>query len=283
MSTAATAHRRLDDVLAALGRGTALEGLEPAGYARAHAAFEARSDQRRLIGEHLAEHLRPRGDGPVAVLSVGCGDGSVDAVVAAALLEGPGDVRYVGVEPYAGSARAFADRMGALRPLLDVEVHQATFESAPLADELFDVVLFVHSIYYVPDVAATLRAAHSRLRPGGELLVLSAPMAALNRLVDALSPLVEGRRQWFSSDVAAGLAATGLGGDSTHSTQRLDAVLDLSGADADVLDFTTQVRLSPEVREHVLAYLAAVALPGHGPDALLLPHPVDVLRCVRAP
>ena len=46
---------------------------------------------------------------------------------------------------------------------------------------------FVHSMYYVPEVAATLLAAHRLLRPGGELLVLSAPRGALNVLVEVLA------------------------------------------------------------------------------------------------
>ncbi len=277
MTITATTDQLLHHLRSALGHA-ALPGLEAGGYARAHGSFEARSDQRRLIQEHLRSLLRPRAAGPVSVLSVGCGDGSVDAVVAATLLEGPGAVRYVGIEPYAGSARAFADRMGALGPGLDVVVHETGAETAPLGDETFDVVLFVHSMYYVPDVAATLRAAYRRVRPGGELLVLSAPMGVLNQLVSDLAPPVDGRPQWFSDDVEAGLAAAGLPLDSAV---RLEAVLDLTDAEPDVLDFTAQARLTPQVRRAALAYLAAAALPASDPDTLLLAHPVVVLRCSR--
>lgn len=279
MSTT-SAEQLLHRVRRAVGRGPALGGLEPEGYARAHAAFEDRSDQRRLIQEHLRGLLGPRATAAVSVLSVGCGDGSVDAVVAESLLARPGKVRYVGVEPYAGSARAFGDRMRALGPRLDLEVHAATFADAPLGDETFDVVLFVHSMYYVPDVARTLQAAHRRLRPGGELLVLSAPQGPLNRLVSALAPSVDGRPQWFSEDVAQALAATC---PRPGTTERVEAVLDLTDAVSDVLDFTTQARLTPPVRRAALDYLTRVALPAPHPAALLVAHPVDVLRCVHDP
>ncbi len=280
MPTTLTAEQLLHRVQRAVSRGPALAGLEPEGYARAHAAFEDRSDQRRLIQEHLRALLGPRATASVSVLSVGCGDGAVDAVVAATLLAQPGKVRYVGVEPYAGSARAFGERMRALGPGLELEVHAATFADAPLGDEAFDVVLFVHSMYYVPDVAQTLQAAHRRLRPGGELLVLSAPQGALNRLASALAPPVDGRPQWFSEDVALALAATGL---RPGTTERVEAVLDLTDAAPDVLDFTTQVRLTPPVRRAALDYLSGVALPAPHPAALLLAHPVDVLRWVHDP
>ncbi len=273
-----TDHPRLHDVRTAVAQGAALRGLDPRGYALGHASFETRSDQRQLIQDHLQDRLRPRAAGPVSVLSVGCGDGAVDVVVAETLLDGPGEVRYVGVEPYTGSAGAFVEQMAALGPDLDARVHVTTLDTAPLTEETFDVVLFVHSMYYVPDVAATLRASYQRLRPGGELIVLSAPRGVLNRLAATVAPPVDGHPQWFSEEVMAGFTAAGVRLDTSES---LDAVLDLTGADDEVLDFTTQARLTPEVRAAALAYLGAVALPAPTPGALLLPHPVDVLRSVR--
>src|SRR4051794_9426328 len=56
-----------------------LPGLVPATYARTHAAFELLSDQRLLITAHLAERFVRRGGGPISVLAVGCGDGTLDA------------------------------------------------------------------------------------------------------------------------------------------------------------------------------------------------------------
>ena len=271
----------LGDLRAARRGEDVLPNLAPDAYARGHAAFEARSDQRELISGHLATRLASRDTGPVAVLSVGCGDGSLDAPLAAALSDvvPTRPIRYVGIDPYAGSTTAFAAAMAELgRAGLSAEVHAATFAEAPVSG-LFDVVTFVHSMYYVPDVTATLREAHALLRPGGELLVLNAPRGALNVLVDVLAPPVEGHRQWFSEDIPAGLAGAGL---RIEDMITLDARLDLAGASDEVLDFTVQAQLTPELRPLVRAYLDAVSVPSPTSGLPLVPHPVDVYRVRRA-
>lgn len=274
-------HAVLDQLRAARFGETLLADLAPDVYARGHAAFESRSDQRALIGQHLAARMASRDAGPVAVLSVGCGDGSLDAPLAAALADvvPARPVRYVGIDPYLGSTTAFAAALADLdRPTLSAEVHATTFTDAPVTG-LFDVVTFVHSMYYVPDVARTLRAAHALLKPGGELLVLSAPRGALNLLADVLAPPIEGHRQWFSEEIAAGFASAGLG---LEATVTLDALLDVDAASDEVLDFTVQARLTAELRPLVRDYLDAVSVPHPASGTPHVPHPVDVYR-VRKP
>lgn len=285
--SAPTVQRRADgsgllDALRAAHRGApALTALAPEGYARDHAAFEALSDQRTLIAAHLTSRLAARATGPVAVLSVGCGDGSLDAQVALAAVDVVPEraVRYVGVDPYVGSTTAWTGAMAALgRASLSAEPLVATFAAAPITGS-FDVVTFVHSMYYVPDVAVALRAAYDLLEPGGELLVLSGPRGVLNALTDVLAPPVAGHRQWFSEDVAGALVEAGLAAEPTVT---LAARLDLAGASDRVLDFTVQGRLTPQLRPLVREYLAAVARTDPAYDGLRVPHPVDVHRVVRA-
>lgn len=266
----------LDALRSAVAGASPLAGLPPADYAAGHAAFEARSDQRTRIIEHLIDRVSAR-DGAISVLSVGCGDGSVDVAVADALTAGDHGraVRYVGVEPFAGSAALFSSRLASLgRPGLSVEAHVATFDEAALA-ESFDVITFVHSMYYVPDVAKAVRQALDLLAPGGELVVLSAPRGALNQLAGACAPPVEGHRQWFSDDVADGIDRAGVSADHRGV---IDARVDLAGADHDVLDFTVQAVLTDEVRPLVLDYLTEVALPS---TAMTVPHPVDTYLVTR--
>lgn len=274
-------HDALDELRSRRRGQPALPHLASDTYARGHAAFEDLSDQRALIGRYLSSRLARRDTGPVALLSVGCGDGSLDAPQAALLTDvSPArPVRYVGVDPHDGSTTALAVAMAALgRDTLSVEVHTATFAEAPVSG-VFDVVTFVHSMYYVPDVAATLQAAHELLQPGGELLVFSAPRGALNLLADVLAPPVDGHRQWFSEDVAAGVAQAGL---RPAETVTLDARLSVDAASDDVLDFTVQARLTPELRPLVRAYLDAVSVTCPTSGVVHVPHPVDVYRVRRA-
>ncbi len=275
-----TASVVLDDLRAVRRGAAALAGLEPESYARDHAAFERLSDQRDLIAEHLAGLLAKMGNGPVSVLSVGCGDGSLDARLADSLvLAVPGrPVRYVGIDPWSGSARLFTAAMAALgADELSVEMHVASFSDAPV-NETFDVVVFVHSIYYVADVGETLSGAIELLRPGGQLWVLNAPRAALNALVDVLAPPLEGHRQWFSADVEKAFVDSGLALDEIVT---LDALVDLASASDAVLDFAVQARLTPELRGPVRAYLDAVSVPG-ADGRPRVPHPVDVFRTTRS-
>lgn len=272
-------HAVFDQLRAARFGETLLPDLAPDAYARGHAVFESRSDQRTLIGDHLAARMARRDTGPVAVLSVGCGDGSLDAPLAAALADvvPARPVRYVGIDPYAGSTTAFAAAMADLdRPNLSVEVHTSTFADAPVTD-LFDVITFVHSMYYVPEVAPTLKAAHALLKPGSELLVLSAPRGALNMLADVLAPPIDDHDQWFSEEIAAGFATAGL---RLEETMTLDARLDMDDASDEVLDFTVQAQLTPTLRPLVREYLDKVSVPHPVSGALLVPHPVDVY-CAR--
>ena len=258
-----------------------LPGLPPATYARTHAAFELLSDQRLLVTAHLAEHFVRRGGGPISVLAAGCGDGTLDAPLASALADvrPARPVRYVGLDPYDASTRAFTSALRDLdRPTLTTEVHTTTFDGAQVTGT-FDLVTFVHSMYYVPDVEQTLTSAYALLRPGGELIVLSAPRAQLNALVEVLAPPVEGHRQWFSDDVALALQRTGL---PAEEPMTLYAGFDADAASDEVLDFAVQARLTPELRPLVRAYLEAVAVPArNGGAGRRTPHPVDVFRVVR--
>ena len=266
------------DLLSAATGGASLPALPSDSYARDHAEFEARSSQRGLITAYLLGQLAHLGDGPLSVLSVGCGDGSVDVALADALTADlpHRPVRYVGVDPFPASVTQFERRLSDLdRPSLEVHGLVATFDDADLVGR-FDVITFVHSMYYVPGVAATLQAAYDLLAPGGVLLVLSAPRGDLNRLAGVLAPPLEGHRQWFSDDVSAGLEEAGL---HAVETEALVASVDLTDASDDVLEFTVQARLTEDLTSLVRAYLRAVAVPG---PALVLRHPVDAYRVAWA-
>lgn len=250
-----------------------LRAVHPVDYARGHALFEARSDQRQAIIGWLDTQLGAHPtDAPLSVLSVGCGAGEVDAPLAAraAARARPGvALRWDGIDPHAPSVAAFAAAVSRAAPGVQVGQLACTFAEVD-TDERYDVVTFVHSMYYVPDVAAALRHAVSLLAPGGRLLVLHAPLGALNELAAALAPETNGHPQWWSDTVAEELRRL----EVDVELEELDAQVDLTGcgtADRALLDFTVQAELTDEARPAVFAALHAAALPGPG---LRLPHPV---------
>ena len=263
----------LDELRAATASSLPLDGLAPHTYATNHAAFEALSNQRGLIADWLVDRLTSTRTAPLSVLSVGCGDGALDAVVAERLLASGSDgcgLRYVGVEPFAEGAGQFRERMGRINSdRLSFDTVVAPFANASV-DETFDVVTFVHSMYYVPDVAEAAQAASALLRPGGEAIVLSAPRGALNLLAGLLAPAIEGHRQWFGDDVHDALTRSGL---DLAIPAPIEAVVDLTDASDEVLDFTVQARLTPDLRGLVRRYLASVSLVAGRSEVA---HPVDV-------
>ncbi len=249
---------------------------DPDTYARGHALFEARSDQRSMIVDWLGGRLARRsGAARLDVLSVGCGDGTVDRALAArACAEAaPGATRsWTGVDPHSPGVASFVAGLEGLHHAgLAVRGHVGTFDDLVTGpDEAFDVVLFVHSLYYVPDLVAALGRALGLLAPGGELLVLHAPLGTLNALVADLAPPAAGGPQPWSDAVAAALARL----PADVASEHLAAVVDLDGSAEDdpaLLDFTVQAVLSVEQRSAVVARLQQGAEPGPG---LRVAHPV---------
>lgn len=270
-------------LLSAVADSEPLEPLTPQRYARAHAAWEAVSDQRSLIQSWMARtmpdltsHVVSR---PVEFMGVGVGDGSVDAIVARALADVHRHVRYLGVEPHRPSLDRFVNTLESLHlPGLEVEAIPATFDGVD-SNHRVDVVCFVHSIYYVSDLTEALDRAVAMLRPGGSVVVLTSPHRPLNVPAAAIARR-SGHPQWFAEDVADAAAASGL---DSHS-EIIDARVDLNaisgdpdGAGADLLDFLIQARsndVDPTLSEAVMGYLDVIAVEG---PTVLHPHPVEAL------
>lgn len=248
-------------------------------YARTHAAYEAASDQRAGLQEWLPRELPPLlGGGPLRVIGVGVGDGSVDAPLAAALAVSGRRVQYTGVEPHPASAARFAARLAAL----DADSLSVTTMAGEFADhevaEPADLVHFVHSLYYMADLGAALDHALVMLRPGGLLVTATAPRRPLCVLTELLSP-GDGHRLWCAEDVTAELTARRLEVRSETMVAGLDlggVLTDPHGAGELVLDFLVGARtaaMTAAVREQLLAYLTELALPGR-PG--MVPHPIDI-------
>ena len=252
-------------------------------YASAHAAFEERSTQRLQLTRWLVDTVAPRsaGDEPLAILSVGAGDGTVDSVIADALTarNSARPVHYVGLDPHPASGSAFLERLTGLgRPGLAVSTITASFDELSTTDR-FDVIIFAHSLYYVPDVAAALALARQLLAPKGEILVLQAPQAGLNELAAALAPPSSvGHPQWWAETTQRAIAGSGLTADESFIVGTLDLQICLDEDDPlgrSILDFCVQTRLPDALRPATVAVLRSLALE---PDGLLVEHPLRAWR-----
>lgn len=267
--------QRALDVLAADRQGRRpLQGLTGADYARAHEVFEARSTQRTLLTGWLLGRLTARQGEDLAILSVGCGDGAVDAQIADALTADAdgGQVTYVGVDPHAASAASFEARLRRLvRPALRVRSLVGTLGQLP-ASNSFDVVMFVHSLYYVQSLEETLDQARRLLRPGGEILVLQADREGLNDLAALLAPPASGLPQWWAESTEAVVASSGLHARRGTLRGELDLSVcadpeDLTGRD--VLDFTVQARVPRSLYDGVLEVIRQLS---STEGELIVPH-----------
>jgi ubiquinone/menaquinone biosynthesis C-methylase UbiE len=108
------------------------------------AVYDAHPLRRKEPDPHLAEFLKGRTAGPVAVLDIGCGTGN-QLVADLALIDGrdagaPGESRLVGLDPFAGMlrvARAKSRRIlwvqgdGMRLPFADASQPRASSVAAP--------------------------------------------------------------------------------------------------------------------------------------------------------
>jgi SAM-dependent methyltransferase len=252
--------------------------LDEATYLRTQRMYEAHSDQRVRIAQWLCDRLPPLpSSARLRVLSIGCGDGTLDVALAATLVERGGRLDYVGIEPSAAAGETFLERLGEL-PDVNPTLINSILEDAVL-DGPFDLVVAIHSLYYVRGLPGQLRRLIGAVRAGGSLIVMNAPLLGLNQLVEALAPAGDGTSLIYSDEVSDILDGLGC----VARRERIDAALDVSpcrdrrsDVGRDILQFLTHADLdavSPRFHQALVDYLRAIAFV---PDGTLVPHPVDV-------
>ncbi|MDJ0847071.1 MAG: class I SAM-dependent methyltransferase [Myxococcota bacterium] len=270
---------RLDEALAEVDD---LVPLDEARFLETHGIYEGRSDQQQRIidwfGEEIAPALRP--DRPFRVLSVGCGSGMLDVPIATRLASRTADLQYIGVNPNRVECEAFERlfRQASL-PGARFEVVPATFEGFE-TDRAFDLIHFVHCLYYMPDPCAALEKARKLLAPGGRLIVFHAPREALNDLAVRFWDKKYARPTLFSEDFTQLLDRWGW----AYERGRVEAAVEVTPfvkGDPDIglalRDFIVQVdskRLPPTVQEIVEHYLRLIVVEDRGGHHIS--HPVDV-------
>ena len=264
-----------------------IEELTDARYHHTHELFEGASNQRALILDWLgnwADNASWPDDRPTDVLTVGCGGGVMDHRIARVFADHAAGLKLAGVDPNPRHTRAFLD----IFDDADVEATATTsgFEDYE-TDQRFDVIHFIHCLYYFEELAPALERALHRLRPGGTLIIMQAPNDDLNNLADRLWQKQWDRQAWYSDDIRAWLEKNG----HAYHLDRLDARVDITRCldpedkeGTAILDFIAQTdtrELSPDFRSSLRESLDAIAI--RDGDRLYAEHPVDAITVTAGP
>lgn len=119
-----------------------------------------------------------------AVLEIGFGPGVAIELLAAS-------ARYVaGVDPSPEMVRQATRRNAEAITAGRAELHKASAESMPFADQMFDKALAINSMQLWPDAAAGLREVRRVLRPGGRIALAFTTYSGRGR--GGLRELLEG-------------------------------------------------------------------------------------------
>ena len=270
--------KRLEDALADLDEVPLLDSER---YSATHAVFESRSDQRQRIIDWLLARTSSveSAERPVRVLGIGCGAGEVDVAVARGLGSDAETLEYVGVDPNRSQADSFKEAFAeAELPGVRVEVEIGPFEDFRSAED-FDLVHFVHSLYYMPDPAEALKRARSSLAADGKLIFVHAPLEELNDLAVRFYDKNYERPTLFANDFSRLLESWNWSFERTRLEARIDVtpfIEDEPGSGAALRDFIVQVdvaSLPPSVRELVESYLRLISF--RSGDRSFISHPVD--------
>lgn len=263
--------------LALLNRVAPLEGHR---YATCLHTYEAASNQRELILRWFTDHVIPQlSTDRASFLSIGCGAGDLDEKILAAGKEHASTVSYAGLEPDSRQCERFISRMVFENDRnIRVEVHNTCFEQF-IEQRRFDLVLMVHSLYYMDDPKLALENALNLVNEFGRLVILIASKDTLNELSSSFWELENAGSTWFSEDLSRHLETLGI----PFERKRIEATLDITSCcephseqGTRIADFVAQVptgELPLRLRRMIFSYLEATA--HRDGDMFWLPHNVD--------
>jgi len=258
-----------------------LEELSDTQYHSAHERFEGASNQRALIVEWMQDFVKQiqfSGDRPTRLLSVGCGGGVMDQRITSVFTDYVDALSIVGVDPNPEHTEAFRKQFE--KKSIEVDAHTGMFEDFD-DPRPYDVIHFVHCLYYFEHIEPELRKAMTMLAPGGALVILQAPNEALNHLADRVWKKQFNQSAWFSDDVIQVFNHLQV----DYNCQRLDAEVEVTEcfeANSEVgfaiLDFIVQANtrnFSQPLQNSVRESLRSICRSDG--NRLFCQHPVDVI------
>ena len=261
-----------------------LEELSPLNdkdYALCLETFEANSDQRLALLDWLEAKVVSRmPQRSSSILSVGCGTGAFDEQILRFAKMRIKNISYLGIDPNPIEAACFLKTMGSQKSdKVDISVLVEPFGDRSL-DQKFDLILFVHSLYYMDDCNKAIDLALKSLTPGGQLVICMAPDEALNVIANLVWRRQMGQKSWFSDDVTNFFESRGLEFRKTQIDARLNVsdCFDLpTEAGREIIDFIVQTRidkLPDSLREMIFEFLISISETDDSKTKL--PHPVDI-------
>ena len=273
----------IDQAVTNLGQ---IHPLDNSYYAQCLEIFEANSNQRLgLLGWLEANVIAKMSQDVNAILSVGCGTGAFDKRILRYARSRMKQVTYLGIEPNEISAAEFSHTMDKqASDRVDVAVLVQKF-GEQVFDNQFDLILFVHSIYYLEDRNDAIDAALKALKPGGELIVVIAPDEELNTVANLMWQRQMEQQSWFSEDVRAHFDVAELDYGETRVSANLNAngcFGESTEVGRNIVDFIVQTRadqLPTGLRNDISDFLMSITQ-GQGATTCL-PHPVDIFRCKK--
>ena len=254
--------------------------LEGKRYAACLDTYEAASNQRELILGWFTDHVIPQlSTERASFLSIGCGAGDLDEKILAEGREHAATVSYVGLEPDPRQCERFISRMVVENDQnIRVEAHNTRFEEFT-EQRRFDLVLMVHSLYYMDDPKLAIENALNLVSERGRLVILIAQNDSLNELSSSFWKMKNGGSTWFSEDLSSHLEKH----DVTFEGKRIEATLDITSCcephseqGTRIADFVAQVptgELPLRLRKMIFSYLEATS--HRDGDMHWLPHNVD--------
>lgn len=254
--------------------------LEGQRYATCLQSYEEASNQRELILGWFTDHVIPKlSTERASFLSVGCGAGVLDKKILAAGKEHASSISYMGLEPDPCQCERFIARMvSESDPNIRVGVHNTSFEQFTGQDR-FDLVLMVHSLYYMEDAKAAILHALNLVNDSGRLAVLIASNDTLNELSNSFWGREKRGSTWFSEDLREHLEKLGV----PFESKRIEATLDITSCceprsenGIRIADFLAQVpidELPMRLRQMIFSYIEATS--HRDGDKRYLAHNVD--------
>lgn len=142
------------------------------------------------------------------ILSIGCGSGLFENPFLTELLSQNKAIYFVGVDPNqeeCAKVQAWCDQLQATHSdRFSFELHPTGFEDFQ-TNQAFDIVLFIHTIYYFSDIESAVRKSYDLLKQSGMTIITVSKRWLLNDPFYYVLQKTYGKPAWFTQELQQAL------------------------------------------------------------------------------